>query len=218
MENRVKPNAGELLIIGDEGPANKASLQDNFAKFRDQKMKERKLMKACRSAALAGGRTEDFKGQLRIKFVEQAKRYVGVPYGIKYKKEEDPVAPLYLDCCGLVRQCVQDLQEDFGFVIGKWNQAYQMDTLPVVLTQAELKPGDLIFYEGKYKSNRSKEQKHNNVHVEIYLGGETGEATIGSRFHRGNVSVFPSYKFDSSTWELQQYHFRSLDTWLGGEC
>jgi hypothetical protein len=86
-ENREKPKASEMLIIGDEGPANKGSLQDNFAKFRDQKMKERKLMKACRSAALAGGRTEDFRDQLRVKFVEQAKRYLGVPYGIKYKKE-----------------------------------------------------------------------------------------------------------------------------------
>eukprot|EP01034_Spumella_vulgaris_P026150 gene26149-32685_t len=81
-----------------------------------------------------------------------------------------------------------------------------------------MKPGDLIFYEGKYNSSRSKSQKHNNVHVEIFLGGETGEATIGSRYHKGNVSIFPSYKFKSTTWELVQFHFRSLDTWLDGLC
>ena len=60
--------------------------------------------------------------------------------------------------------------------VGKWNQAYQMDTLPIVLKQEELRPGDLIFYEGIYNNSthRSKPQKHNNVHVEIFLGGETG--------------------------------------------
>jgi len=134
-------------------------------------MKERQLMKACRGGI---SRTTEFKDSLRFKFIETAKRYLGVPYGVKYKKEDDPVAPLYLDCCGLVRQVLLDLQDDFGFVIGKWNQAYQLDTLPGVLTEAELRPGDLIFYEGKYVSERSKKQKHNSVHVEIFLGGETG--------------------------------------------
>jgi hypothetical protein len=32
------------------------------------------------------------------------------------------------------------------------------------------------------------------------------------------VSVFPSYKFKSTTWDLVKYHFRSLDTWLDGVC
>lgn len=93
-----------------------------------------------------------------------------------------------------------------------------MDTLPIVLEEKDLKPGDLIFYEGTYYSSKSKPQKHNNVHVEIYLGGETGKATIGSRYHRGNVSIFPTYEFTSTTWGLVQYHFRSIDTWLNGEC
>jgi hypothetical protein len=30
------------------------------------------------------------------------------------------------------------------------------------------------------------------------------------------VSLFPSYKFISTTWTLVQYHFRSIDTWLDG--
>lgn len=64
----------------------------------------------------------------------------------------------------------------------------------------------------------SKPQKHNNVHVEIYLGGETGESTIGARFQKGVVSVFPSYKFVSKSWDLVQYHFRSIDAWLDGRC
>lgn len=195
------------------------ALQDNFLKFMQQKKKERQLMKLQRNGEFTGnGRTEAAKDALRQKFVDTAKKYLGVPYAERFKETDVPVAPLYLDCCGLVRQAVQDLQDDFGFVMGRWNQAYQMDTLPIVLQEHELKPGDLIFYEGLYNSKRSKPQKHNNVHVEIFLGGETGEATIGSRYHRGNVSIFPSYKFKSTTWDLVQFHFRSLDTWLNGEC
>lgn len=32
------------------------------------------------------------------------------------------------------------------------------------------------------------------------------------------MSIFPSYKFKSTTWDLVQYHFRSIDTWLEGVC
>lgn len=182
-ENSRKSNktSAELIIIGDDVAGDASSLQNSFKKFRHQKIREKNLMKACREAALGGGRAPEYKEALRMKFIETAKRYIGVPYGIKYKKEDEPVAPLYLDCCGLVRKVVQDLQEEFGFVIGKWNQAYQMDTLPIVLTESELKPGDLIFYEGTYNSNRSKSQKHNNVHVEIFLGGETGKPALLER-------------------------------------
>ena len=213
----LKKQDSEVLIIGD-GLESGKSLQDSFLKFRSQKIKERQIMKMCQQVGSNGSRSEAFKDALRAKFIDAAKRYLGVPYALRFKAETDEVAPLYLDCCALVRQAVQDLQEDFGFVIGRWNQAYQMDTLPIVLKQEELKPGDLIFYEGIYNSNRSKPQKHNNVHVEIFLGGETGEETIGSRYHRGKVSIFPSFKFKSTTWDLVQYHFRSLDTWLDGNC
>jgi len=55
-----------------------------------------------------------------------------------------------LDCCGLVRQVVYDLREDFGFTLARWNQGYQYDTLPIDLKFEELRPGDLIFYSGTY--------------------------------------------------------------------
>eukprot|EP01038_Epipyxis_sp_PR26KG_P012981 gene12981-17406_t len=192
------------------------SLQESFLKFRQQKIKERQLVTNSKSGSIA--RNPNEKQQLRQKFVDRAKNYIGVPYALRYKSDEDPIAPLYLDCCGLVRKVVQDLQDDFGFIIGKWNQAYQMDTLPISIAQEELKFGDLIFYEGTFVSPRSKVQKHNIVHVEIFLGGETGEESIGSRFHQGKVSIFPSFKFESTTWKLVQYHFRSIDTWLDGIC
>ena len=53
-----------------------------------------------------------------------------------------------------VRQCVRDLSDEFGFLIGKWNQSYQFDICPKSIAFEELRPGDLIFYEGKYNSNR----------------------------------------------------------------
>ena len=146
-------------------------------------------------------------------------RYLGVPYAERYKNVEDPVAPLYLDCCGLVRKVLQDLAEDFGFLTGRWNQAYQLDTLPIRKDSVqELQPGDLIFYEGNYVSDRSKSQKHNCVHVEIFLGGESGEATIGARYFRGKVSIFDSYKFPCTTWTAYKHHFCSIETWLDGIC
>lgn len=54
------------------------------------------------------------------------------------------------------------------------------------------------------------------THVEIFLGGPTGENTIGARYKTGTVQVFDSYKFESKTWNLTKYHFKSLDTWVGG--
>lgn len=205
------PEAGALKV---------PSLQESFLKFRDLRKKERQIQKLARNGEYncKGQRTEDYKLALRGKFVDTAKKYIGVPYAERFKVDDDPVAPLYLDCCALVRRAVMDLQDDFGIVLGKWNQAYQMDTLPIVLQQSELRQGDLIFYEGHYNSKRSKVQKHNTVHVEIFLGGETGEATIASRFHKGLVGIFPSFKFSSTSWTLVQHHFRSLDTWLDGEC
>jgi len=204
-----KENAQPGLNRNENG-----SLQDAFERFRQRKIQEKKLLKDAQKIE----RTPEFKAELRRKFVEQCKKYIGVPYAERYKAPEDPIAPLYLDCCALVRKAVQDLQGEFGFSIGKWNQAYQMDTLPIEVPFEELKPGDLIFYIGNYVSKRSKRQKHDCVHVEVFLGGETGEATVGSRFFKGKVSEFPSYKFKSTTWDCVRIHFRSLDTWLNGEC
>jgi hypothetical protein len=107
-------DSGVVVTVGGG-----VSLQEAFAKFREQKKTERRLMKACLAP---GGRSQEYKDQLRAKFIEQAKKYMGVPYHEKYREEGTPVAPLYLDCCGLVRQCVKDLKTDFGFLIGRWNQ------------------------------------------------------------------------------------------------
>lgn len=45
------------------------------------------------------------KERLRQKFLETAKKYFGIPYARHYWKEGEQYfnAPLYLDCCALVR-------------------------------------------------------------------------------------------------------------------
>ena len=40
-----------------------------------------------------------------------------------------------------VRKAVKDLAEEFGFQIGRYNQSYQIDTLPKVVTEEEMRPG-----------------------------------------------------------------------------
>ena len=44
-----------------------------------------------------------------------------------------------------VRKSVKDLAEEFGFQIGRFNQSYQLDTLPTVITEAEMRPGTLSY-------------------------------------------------------------------------
>lgn len=104
------------------------SLQDSFKKFRDQKIRERETLKLCKQNS-GISRSNDFKESLRLKFIEGAKKYIGIPYGEKYKEDGAPIAPLYLDCCGLVRQVVLDLQEEFGFLIGKFKDLTSSNTL-----------------------------------------------------------------------------------------
>jgi hypothetical protein len=89
---------------------------------------------------------------LREKFVDKALSYLGIPYGKRYLKEDNPLyhSHLFLDCCALVRQCVNDLSEEFGFKLGRWNQCYQLDLLPEKLDFKDMKRGDLVFYTATF--------------------------------------------------------------------
>jgi hypothetical protein len=70
-----KKPAAELLIIGGGNAGNATSLQDNFKRFRKQKVKERKIMLMCKEELTTKGpRTREFKDNLRMKFVDQAKK------------------------------------------------------------------------------------------------------------------------------------------------
>lgn len=148
---------------------------------------------------------------LREKFLQTALSYCGVPYAQRYHQPDcerstgsgsrcimdvtlslliAPThhSPLFLDCCGLVRRVLRDLKDDFGFTVGPWNQAYQFDTLPVGLSgPADMKPGDLVFISATYYNQQRKRQRHDMVHVEIWLG--QGEKTVGARWQRGRYST-----------------------------
>ncbi len=197
----------------------KSSLQENFKNF----LKMRKqIRKNCDKPQIVNNfRTDENRMKtLRKNFVNQAISYLGTPYGKRYLDESHPLynSPIFLDCCGLVRQCVNDLSEDFGFVLGRWNQAYQYDILPNLIDFSQMEEGDLIFYEATfYKDKNWKLQPHNLVHVEIFLGGEgSPERTIGARDRFGVVEYNESYKFTSENYYDIKYYFKSINTWLMG--
>ena len=198
------------------------SLQDRFKRFR--KGRKQDLRHKAYTQKKVGRRSDLEKDRLRAKFVAQVRSYMGVPYARKYHEPgtADFNAPLFLDCCALVRRAQHDLQEEFGFRLGRWNQCYQFDTLPLKIKQEELRPGDLVFVEGRYHGNK-KQQINLMTHVEVFIGndedgGKTGEQTIGARWQKGHVEVHPSFKFSSKSYEILRYHFCSIDTWLDGVC
>ena len=64
----------------------------------------------------------------------------------------------------------------------------------IQVAKEDLRPGDLIFVEGTYYNPKSRAQKYNIVHVEVFLGGgPTGEQTIGARHQRGVIKRHDSY-------------------------
>ena len=94
----------------------------------EERRQQRRLIKTPRNITQ--------RKELRQKFVNQALSYIGTPYSKKYHNLRHPKsesnAPessfteeyngLYLDCCGLIRQVLKDLRNDFGFIPGDWNQ------------------------------------------------------------------------------------------------
>ncbi|CAF0799755.1 unnamed protein product [Rotaria sordida] len=209
------------LTSPNKTKTNDNNLQEAFQRFREQRMNEiclqqrvelKRKKKICRSDS---GRMY----RLRLKFVEQAKRYLGIPYAKKYFEPgtSEYESKLFLDCCGLVRRVMYDLSKDFGFVIGPWNQSYMFDTLPKTITHlSDVQPGDLVFISATYYNEKMKKQRHNLTHVEIMLGD--GEKTIGARWNNGKVQFFDSYKFISKSYHSQIYTIKSIDHWLKGIC
>ena len=208
----------ELIIVSNDNcnfNSSDNSLQGNFKSFRSfisAQIKKNKNLIQPQSFRDNPLRMSD----LRSKFLETAKTCLGIPYGKKYLiAHPDYSSDLFLDCCGLVRHVVNLLKEEFGFSLGRWNQGYQFDVLPDEIPFEELKPGDLIFYTGHYYPDRGmREQPHNMMHVEIYLG--EGEKTIGSRDSRGVVEIYDTFQFSSENYYNIEYHFKSIDTWLKG--
>jgi len=132
------------LIQGSEGVVSPVAMPST-SKHRKvgsslRKVLGRKRKRLTKPIVQVDRRSEKFNQFLRDKFIETAKKYIGVPYKKSYNRGReidliisslleptDPNynAPLFLDCCGLVKKVVLDLQKYFGFKIGKWNQVIE---------------------------------------------------------------------------------------------
>ena len=75
------------------------------------------MMQNKEELATKGPRSQEFKDALREKFINQAKKYIGVPYAERYKKPEDPVAPLYLDAVAWCVRWFKILQRNLAFLL-----------------------------------------------------------------------------------------------------
>jgi len=228
--NTGRKQQGEALVVECEASAGDGGLQAAFGRF--QKARQTQRMEAKRRAQAAADlrRTPEAKAALRAKFVDRALSYIGTPYAQRYHEPGSSLhdAPLFLDCCGLVRRVVRDLSDEFGFTLGGGNQAYQFDTLPRRFASVEeLVPGDLVFYQATFKEQpdgkQQKPQKHDMVHVEVYLGnGETVGSLPHTCWRTGGtcgVQKFASYECaETGKWKLDKYWFCSIDTWLEGTC
>lgn len=161
------------MLVEVANEASGPSLQERFEAMRLRRTKAASRVAAAKNAAKTA-RPEAFKSQLRKRFVAAIESYVGTPYSAA--RNPEPPATRYLDCCGLVRQALLDLKEEFGFEVGPWNQAYLHDTLPREVPAAELQPGDLVFWTAEYDDPTRTPQKHDLVHVEVYVGARAADA------------------------------------------
>ena len=132
------------------------SLQDGFKAFRERKMIEAKQRKerGLKEKYYHKKRTQEEKDALRAKWIAGLKGYLNVPYSRRYRDECYPDMPAdgsgqYLDCCALLRQVTQDLEKEFGWSLGRWNQTYQWALCPEAeIKEEEMKPGDLVRFLG----------------------------------------------------------------------
>jgi hypothetical protein len=111
-----------------------------------------------------------------------------------------------------------DLSKELGFDIGWWNQGYQFDTLPQKVKEAEMRPGDIIFYSAKLYDKKGKVHAHEMVHIEVFIGTNGDKNSIGARRKGGVVQPFETFRFESKRFYNTKYYFRSLDTWIDGVC
>ena len=72
-----------LDYIGQEN--SKTSLQQKFNKFRKERHEKFKFQQYLKTAHKFDRNTAEFKAFLRSKFIETAKKYIGVPYAQKYE-------------------------------------------------------------------------------------------------------------------------------------
>ncbi len=119
------PKGEALILIGNEATpaASQNDLRANFERFKKQKVEQIKYRKYVTEQTTVDKKDPAVKKRLREKFLETAKKYFGVPYAKRYFQPGEPLydAPMFLDCCALVRQITYDMKDDLGFYLDRWN-------------------------------------------------------------------------------------------------
>jgi len=82
MENL---NDKENHTLEDHAP--KVSIQEAFKKFQKEKFYQLKLNKYLKNVQV-DRTSQEFKNQLRTKFVQTAHKYIGVPYAQKFHEPQ----------------------------------------------------------------------------------------------------------------------------------
>lgn len=62
---------------------NKTNLQEHFAKFRKERHEKFKFQQYLKTSHKYDRNSPEFKNFLRAKFIETAKKYIGIPYAQK---------------------------------------------------------------------------------------------------------------------------------------
>ncbi|CAE7221590.1 unnamed protein product, partial [Symbiodinium necroappetens] len=171
---------------------------------------------------------------LRQRFVDAALKYVGIPYHRSYhdpssgkckpgSKLKD--APLFLDNIQLVQKVIEDLKQEFGFLlISNCKPVHCRATLPISFEDpADCEPGDLIFHE---ELDVDGAPSGRISHVEIFIGGSTGRESLGSMpwnahprtREKDGVQIFEDYRIAKETGKADyRLHCHSIRTWLLSE-
>lgn len=171
---------------------------------------------------------------LRQRFVDAALKYVGIPYHRSYhdpssgkckpgSKLKD--APLFLDNIQLVQKVIEDLKQEFGFLlISNCKPVHCRATLPISFEDpTDCEPGDLIFHE---ELDVDGAPSGRISHVEIFIGGSTGRESLGSMpwnahprtREKDGVQIFEDYRIAKETGKADyRLHCHSIRTWLLSE-
>lgn len=80
-ENQQEDEKKSQLIVT---VGNSFSLQDKFKQFKKERHEKFKYQQYLKNKKVTDRSTKEFQDALRAKFVETAKKYLGVPYAKKY--------------------------------------------------------------------------------------------------------------------------------------
>eukprot|EP00746_Dinoflagellata_sp_MGD_P046265 gnl/MRDRNA2_/MRDRNA2_21374_c0_seq1.p1 gnl/MRDRNA2_/MRDRNA2_21374_c0~~gnl/MRDRNA2_/MRDRNA2_21374_c0_seq1.p1 ORF type:complete len:339 (-),score=71.29 gnl/MRDRNA2_/MRDRNA2_21374_c0_seq1:190-1206(-) len=137
-------------------------IRDSETQMMEWRIRDVHTARALEKSLVARRLLEVNQRQLRQEFIERCLHYIGTPYSEDNMKEEienkrkrrstdlwhDTEGLLFLDCCGLVIQAVDDLKASFGFTL-RGNQSYFFTILKDRReSHQDLVPGDLVFLSG----------------------------------------------------------------------